>query len=69
MTREKMSDTIKTISLEPNDKYVQVGTNCIICNDTIILSEYNIRYNRILICDKCKAAILKVRREMEEKNE
>lgn len=55
-------NTTKTISLEPNITYVSVATKCIICNDEIILREYNnVAYDRIFVCDKCKAAIMAMR--------
>jgi hypothetical protein len=58
----------ETILLEPNIQYASIATKCIICNDEIILQEYNnVAHDRIFVCDKCKAAILKVRKEMEEK--
>ena len=62
-----MSDTTGIIPIEPNITYVSVATKCIICNDEIILRGYNnLAYDHIFVCDKCKAAILKVRKEMEE---
>lgn len=65
-----MKDLTGTISIEPNINYVAVATKCIICNDEIILREYNnVVRDPTFICDKCKAAILKVRKEMEEENE
>lgn len=51
-----------TIKLEPNIQYVSVATKCIICNDEIILQEYNnVAHDRVFICDKCKAAIMAMR--------
>lgn len=56
-----------TIKIEPNVTYESVATTCKICGEEIILRDYNnIAYDRFQICDKCKAAILKVRKEMEE---
>lgn len=65
-----MSDTTKTILLEPNIQYVSIATKCKICGEEIILvDKNNIAYDRFQICDKCRAAILKIRKEMEEENE
>lgn len=62
-----MIDLTTLTPIDPNFKYVPTtATNCIICNDTIILHNDDINRNNAFICDKCKAAILKVRREMEE---
>ena len=57
-----MSDTTKTISLEPNITHVSIATKCIICGEEIILADKNnIAYDRFQICDKCRAAIMAMR--------
>ena len=62
-----MIDLTTLTPIDPNTKYVPaVATNCIICNDTIILKNYDINNNNVCVCDKCKAAVLKIRKQMEE---
>lgn len=61
-----MSET-KTIKIEPNVTYVSVATTCKICGEEIILRDYNnIAYDRFQICDKCKQAIMAMRKKLEE---
>ena len=56
-----------TIKFEPNITYVSVATNCIICGEEIILSDKNnLVYDRYKICDKCRAAIMAMRKKLEE---
>lgn len=58
-----------TIKLEPNIQYVSVATKCIICDEEIILRDYNnIVYDRFQICDKCKQAIMAMRKQLEEED-
>ena len=62
-----MSDTTGIIPLEPNITYVSIAAKCIICNDEIILHEYNnIAHDRVFVCDKCKQAIMAMRKQLEE---
>ena len=59
-----------TIKIEPNVTYVSVATTCKICGEEIILRDYNnIAYDRFQVCDKCRAAIMAMRKQLEEKNE
>lgn len=56
-----------TIKIEPNITYVSVATTCQICGEEIILRDKNnIAYDRFPICDKCKQAIMAMRKQLEE---
>ena len=58
-----------TIKIEPNVTYVSVAITCKICGEEIILRDYNnIAYDRFQICDKCKAAIMDMRKQLEEED-
>lgn len=62
-----MIDITKITPIDPSIKYIPTtATNCIICNDTIILNDCEVLYHNAFVCDKCRAAVLKIRREMEE---
>lgn len=42
---------------------------CLICNESILLDDFVTRYGRDVtpkICDKCKRAIMYIRKELEE---
>jgi hypothetical protein len=54
----KMSDT--KVIFKPKDLYKEVSP-CLVCGEGLEYVGYG-------ICDKCKRAILKVRREMEWQN-
>ena len=59
---------IGTIKIESNVTYESVATTCKICGEEIILRDYNnIVYDRFQICDKCKAAIMAMRKQLEER--
>lgn len=75
--REAVDNYIKTISIPTevtadlsNVYKSTICTSCIICGESIDLDEYEERCAQfgkpiIKICDKCKAAVMKIRREME----
>lgn len=51
-----------TLKMKPEESD-QICTVCMICNEIIELNTYGIAYR---ICDKCKKAVIKVRKEMEK---
>ena len=64
-----MSNETITIDTIPQVK-MQICTHCIVCNESIILSEWDetiVRFGGHIhsrMCDKCKAAILHMREQM-----
>lgn len=51
-----------------------IGTACLVCGESVILTKNELmaiehRHDIYKICDKCKAAILHIREQMETQNE
>ena len=49
-----------------HNDYRQTVTRCMICDEYVFITDYEARYNCQKICDKCKAAVMKIREEMEK---
>ena len=62
-----------TITLNNNNS-VSFATSCLICNESIPLDDFEIariKYGRDIapkICDKCKNAVMQMRKELEKRN-
>ena len=59
----------KLIDVNYNN-HVTLCIKCLICDESIDLDEYEeeyVKYNKPLfkVCDKCKAAVMKIRNDME----
>lgn len=46
--------------------YHQTVTRCMICDEYVFITDYEAQYNCQKICDKCKAAVMKIREEMDQ---
>lgn len=49
------------LSMTESNSSVKMGTNCLICGEFVELSPVGPKY---AICDKCKSAVLEMRRQM-----
>ena len=50
-------------SAEIFDSVGEISVRCIICDESVPLRGF---FDRSMVCDKCKAAIMKVRAEIDE---
>ena len=63
------SDTAKTMHLQ---SYSDICVGCLVCGEAVPLSDFEYAYlhtthgSVVKVCDKCKAAILHVRKQLEE---
>lgn len=48
---------------------MEVGILCLICGEIIPLTESEVEYVKVKVCDKCKQAVLWTRKEMEKKKD
>ncbi len=59
-----MSDTIDNVVKFNELSTCEIATPCLVCNEPVITSEYEIMAKRTMMCDECRKAILYMRKHI-----
>lgn len=56
-----MDEKICECTIEP----WEMGVDCIVCGETVVLGQYSIAHTPTKMCQRCKRAILYIRNQIE----